>query len=171
VQTAHGEEARRKEEQVARFLRLRSTGREWLDALERCVQDLQAGRRIDIDKFDDMVVRLTRDATEAGHALAHAGVWLESDSTDPDGLPLGPDWPERPDLDLTADARSQLLGRLREATREIRAVVLEYSGQQEPHVTSDVLAALDRVKWARAGLNAAILEQIEHLNGLPAGRL
>ncbi|WP_406278640.1 hypothetical protein OHT93_37600 [Streptomyces sp. NBC_00191] len=141
-QKASEEQGRQSEIETARLLKMRTTGRAWIDALERFVQDLQAHRPVDIDRFDEIMVQVSREATEAGHALAHSGLWLESQDTPPHGIPLVPaSGGSRPDdADGSAfTALSQLLGRLREATREVRADVLQRPLQRESPVRSEVL--------------------------------
>ncbi|MFC9627688.1 hypothetical protein ACFTXM_49835 [Streptomyces sp. NPDC056930] len=172
-QKASEEQARQSEIEIARLLKMRTTGRAWIDALERFVQDLQAHHPVDIDRFDEITVQVSREATEAGHMLAHSGLWLESQDTLPDGIPLvpAPGGARPDDADGSAFiARSQLLGRLREATWEVRAAVLQ-SPQWEGPVRSEVLEALERVRAARAQLNAALLDQIGQINGGHTRRL
>jgi hypothetical protein len=173
-QKASEEQARQSEVETARLLKMRTTGRAWIDALERFVQDLQAHHPVDVDRFDEIMVQVSREATEAGHALAHSGLWLESQDTPPHGIPLVPaPGGSRPDdADGSAFiARSQLLGRLREATREVRADVLQRPLQRESPVRSEVMEALERVRAARAQLNAALLDQIGQIHGGHTRRL
>ncbi|MFF8029015.1 hypothetical protein ACFZDJ_49755 [Streptomyces sp. NPDC007896] len=172
-QKASEEQARQSGIEIARLLKMRTTGRAWIDALERFVQDLQAHHPVDVDRFDEIMVQVSREATEAGHALAHSGLWLESQDTPPHGIPLVPaPGGARPDsADGTAFiALSQLLGRLREATREVRGDVLQGPRWESP-VRSEVLEALERVRAARAQLNAALLDQIGQINGGHTRRL
>ncbi|MCW2904764.1 MAG: hypothetical protein JWO67_7029 [Streptosporangiaceae bacterium] len=59
--------------------------------------------------------------------------------------------------------RYEVLDRLREATTEVRADVLQRSlGDHEP-VRPEVLDALEHARSARARLNAALLEGIERV--------
>jgi hypothetical protein len=116
------------------------------------------GRSIDIDRFDEIVGQSSRDATEASHSLAHGGVWLESMDTDPRGVQVPAEFA----------AHSQLLGRLREATREVRAAILQGSVQSDG--AAHLLGALETAQSARAQLNSALLEQIEKVNGRPMRR-
>lgn len=162
-QKAKEEKARQSETETARLLKMRTTGRAWIDALERVVQDLQAHHSVEVDRFDEIMVQLSREATEAGHALAHNGLWLESQDTPPHGIPLGGG--------SAFIALSQLLGRLREATREVRADVLRRPLQRESPVRSEVLEALEQVRAARAQLNAALLDQVDQINGGHTHRL
>ncbi|MEV7189980.1 hypothetical protein [Kitasatospora sp. NPDC093102] len=161
-QKASEEQARQSETEIARLLKMRTTGRAWIDALERFVQDLQTQHPVDVNRFDEITDHVIREATEAGHALAHNGLWLGSQDTPPHGTP-------RPD---TADGSfSELLGHLREATREVRADVLRCSSHRESTARSEVLEALERVRAARAQLNAALLDQIDQINGGHTRRL
>lgn len=172
-QKASEEQARQSGIEITRLLKIRTTGRAWIDALERFVQDLQAHHPVDIDRFDEIMIQVSREATEAGHALAHSGLWLESQDTPPHGIPLvpAPDVARPDDADGSAFiALSQLLGRLREATREVRADVLQCPQSESP-VRSEVLEALERVRAARAQLNAALLDQIGQINGGHTRRL
>lgn len=73
-------------------------------------------------------------------------------------------------MSTASAALSQLLGRLREATREVRAEVLRSPARQEVPVRRELLEALERVRAARAQLNAVLLEQIDHINGGRARR-
>ncbi len=163
------EQTRRKEAETARLLKMRTTGRAWVDALERTVQDLEAHRPVDVDRFDETMDRVGAEATEAGHALAHSGLWLESQDTPPHGIPsvwVAPDGPEPGSVEgSTSAALSQLLRWLREATREVRTDVLRSPVQPGIPVRRQVLEALERVRAARAQLNAVLLEQIDHVNG------
>lgn len=160
------EQTRRREAEITRLLKMRTTGRAWVDALERTVQDLEAHRPVDVDRFDESIDRVRAEATEAGHALAHSGLWLESQDTPPHGIPS-----EAGNVNGSASAAlSQLLGRLREATREVRAEVLQSPARQEVPVRREVLEALEQVRAARAQLNAVLLEQIDHINGGRARR-
>ncbi|MFD4630939.1 hypothetical protein ACFVYR_08915 [Streptomyces sp. NPDC058284] len=173
-QKASEEQASQSEIEIARLLKMRTTGRAWIDALERFVQDLQAHHPVGVDRFDEIMLQASREATEAGHALAHSGLWLESQDTPPHGTPLVPALGgARPDdADGSAlIALSQLLGRLREATREVRADVLQRPLPREGPVRSEVLEALERVRAARAQLNAALLDQIGQINGGHTRRL
>ncbi|MFF7656146.1 hypothetical protein ACFZCY_41035 [Streptomyces sp. NPDC007983] len=173
-QKAKEEKARQSEIETARLLKMRTTGRAWIDALERVVQDLQAHHSVEVDRFDEIMVQLSREATEAGHALAHNGLWLESQDTPPHGIPLVPA-PGGARLNDGGGsgfiALSQLLGRLREATREVRADVLRRPLQRESPVRSEVLEALEQVRAARAQLNAVLLDQIDQINGGHTHRL
>jgi len=173
-QKASEEQDRQSETEITRLLKMRTTGRVWIDALERFVQDLQSHHPVDINRFDEITARISREATEAGHALAHNGLWLESQDTPPYGisLVLAPEGSRPDDADGSAfSALSQLLGRLREATREVRADVLRRSSHRESPVRSEVQEALERVKAARAQLNAALLDQIDQINGGHTRRL
>ncbi|MFI0156464.1 hypothetical protein [Streptomyces lydicus] len=173
-QKAKEEKARQSERETARLLKMRTTGRAWIDALERVVQDLQAHHSVEVDRFDEIMVQLSREATEAGHALAHNGLWLESQDTPPHGIPQVPAPGEARLHDGGGSAfiaLSQLLGRLREATREVRADVLRRLLQRESPVRSEVLEALEQVRAARAQLNAALLDQIEQIIGGHTHRL
>ncbi|MFF7264160.1 hypothetical protein ACFZCL_28360 [Streptomyces sp. NPDC008159] len=159
----------RREAEITRLLKMRTTGRAWVDALERTVQDLEAHRPVDIDRFDENVDRVSAEANEAGHALAHSGLWLSSQDTPPHGVPLVQAPPGGPGPDSAngsaSAALSQLLGRLREATRTVRAEVLRGPAPQGVPVAREVVEALQRVRAARAQLNAVLLEQIDHING------
>lgn len=163
------EQTRRKEAETARLLKVRTTGRAWVDALERTVQDLEAHRPVDVDRFDEAMGRVGAEATEAGHALAHSGLWLESQDTPPHGTPLtgvAPGGPGPGGVEgSTSAALSPLLGRLREATREVRSELLRSPVQPGAPLRREVLEALERVRAARAQLNAVLLEQIDHVNG------
>lgn len=168
------EQTRRRETEITRLLKMRTTGRAWVDALERTVQDLEAHRPVDVDRFDESIDRVSAETTEAGHALAHSGLWLESQDTPPHGIPLvqaPPGRPEAGNANGSASATlSQLLGRLREATHEVRAEVLQSPARPEVPVRREVLEALEQVRAARAQLNAVLLEQIDHINGGRARR-
>ncbi|WP_431775350.1 hypothetical protein [Streptomyces cucumeris] len=163
------EQTRRRETEITRLLKMRTTGRAWVDALERTVQDLEAHRPVDVDRFDEKIDRVTAEATEAGHALAHSGLWLESQDTPPHGIPVVQAPPGRSEADnangSASAALSQLLGQLREATHEVRAEVLRSPARHEVPVRREILEALERVRAARAQLNAVLLEQIDHING------
>ncbi|MGW1673123.1 hypothetical protein [Streptomyces sp. NPDC002324] len=163
------ERTRRREAETTRLLKVRTTGRAWIDVLERTVQDLQAPHRpVDVDRFDEVVDRVAAEATEAGHALAHSGLWLQSQDTPPHGIPsvwATPGGPGPGDGDSSASAAlSQLLGRLREATREVRSELLRSAVQPRGPLRHEVLEALERVRAARAQLNAVLLEEIAHLD-------
>ncbi|MFE7528368.1 hypothetical protein ACFU7Y_22000 [Kitasatospora sp. NPDC057542] len=161
-QKASEEQTRQSETEIARLLKMRTTGRAWIDALERFVQDLQTHHPVDVNRFDEITAHVRQEATEAGHALAHNGLWLGSEDTHPRGIPR---------LDTADGSFSQLLGRLREATWEVRADVLRCSSDRESTVRSEVLEALEYVRAARAQLNAALLDQIDQINGGHTRRL
>ncbi|MEU8569550.1 hypothetical protein AB0C51_14500 [Streptomyces pathocidini] len=167
------ERAQLKEAELDRLLRMRSTGRGWLDALERTVQDLEAGRAPDVDRFDESVQVLSREGTVAAYSLAHDGIWLASVPPPARRAPSesGPPEASEPPGALAAEARSYLLDCLRSATREVRTDVLHCSLRQESSVRPEVLAALDRVREARQRLNAALLDRIEEVNGEPAQQM
>ncbi|MFI1963086.1 hypothetical protein ACH429_02900 [Streptomyces pathocidini] len=169
------ERALRKEAELDRLLRMRSTGRGWLDALERTVQDLEAGRAPDVDRFDEDIRELSREGTEAAYSLAHSGIWLASTPPPPWRATAEADPPEAspPSGALAAEARSHLLDCLRRASREVRTDVLRHSLERGPgsSVRPEVLAALDRVREAREHLNATLLDRIEEVNGGPAQQL
>ncbi|MFD9220013.1 hypothetical protein ACFWDI_08305 [Streptomyces sp. NPDC060064] len=173
-QEASGAHEKRKEAEVARLLRMRTTGRAWLDALERTVQDLQANRPPDVDRFDEIVSRIRGEATEAGYGLAHSGIWLGS-APPPPHIALSRTTtrqiePLHTDDEEAATAQSYVLARLREATREVRDDVLRCS-QQQGEVRVEVLLALQGVREAREQLNTALLNRIEEVNGGPVQRL
>lgn len=134
------------QEETARWLTLRTTGRAWLDALERTVQELEAQRPIDLDHFDEMIAKLSIDNTEVSYAL------------------------EAIYGSATADL-SQLIDRLRDATRIVRADILQQSQPQSNSALSQSYSALNDVKAARAQLNAVLLEKIEQINQRRAQRL
>ncbi|MGG7569400.1 hypothetical protein [Streptomyces sirii] len=158
------EQVRQREKEIARLLKMRTMGRVWIDALERIVQDLQAHRPLEVDRFDEITSQAVLEAYKAGHDLVHDGIWLESTSTPPRGIPalatssVGADG-------STEVAASQILGRLRVATEALRADVLRRSMGEEIPVRDETLEALELARAARAQLNATILEQIELING------
>ncbi|WP_143060192.1 hypothetical protein [Streptomyces sp. TLI_105] len=82
------EQARQADLEISRLLRMRTAGRVWLDALERTVQDLEERRAVDAERFDEVIEERSRETTEAGHALARAGFWLQSRDTPPHGISL-----------------------------------------------------------------------------------
>ncbi|MGW0771052.1 hypothetical protein [Streptomyces sp. NPDC002676] len=157
------EQARQREKEIARLLKMRTMGRVWIDALERVIQDLQTRRPLDVDRFDQIMNQAVREAYEAGHDLAHADIWLESISTPPRGIPslaatsVGTDG-------STDVAASQVLGRLRDATVAVREDVLRRCMGEETSIRDETLEALELARAARAQLNATILEQIEMIN-------
>lgn len=160
------------EAEITRYQRMRSAGRAWLDVLERTVQDMQDRCPIDIERFDELVTPLSQQATEAGHALAHLDIWLESSGTPPHGIRIAesgpwrgpasyvpPDDPEAPEM-----VRFALLGRLRAATNSVRSEArrlnraIESGNPDEVHQA--VLEALDEVREARTYLNMSIHQRI-----------
>ena len=160
------QQAEQAQEDIARLLKMRTTGRAWLDALERTVQELHAQRPVDLGRFDEMIIKLSADATEASHSLAYNSLWLESDDTGAHGIPIPPEH-----LDDATVARSHLIGHLRNATRIIRADILQQSQRQRNSAESKAYYALNDVRAARAQLNAALLEKIEQINQRRAQRL
>jgi hypothetical protein len=166
------QQAQQEQDQIARLLRVRTTGRAWLDALERTVQELEAHKLVDLDRFDDMISKLSGDATEASHSLAYNSLWVESDTTPPSGIPILPEAFDNAAVDdSTRAARSQLIGRLRDATRIVRTDILQESLPERNSVQSQRYSALNDVRAARAQLNAVLLEQIEQINKKRAQRV
>lgn len=160
------------EVEITRYQRMRSAGREWLDVLERTVQDMQDRCPIDIERFDELVTPLSQQATEAGHALAHHDIWLQSSGTPPHGIRIvgpgsfgGPGSYVPPDdADAPDMVRFALLGRLRTATNSVRSEARRLNRAIEsgnPDVIRPaVLDALDEVREARAYLNISIHQRI-----------
>ena len=166
------QQAQQAQEEIARLLRIRTTGRAWLDALEQTVQELEAHRPIDLDRFDDRIGKLRAEATEASHSLAYNSLWFESDTTPPYGIPILPEHVDNASIgDSATIARSQLIGRLRNATEIVRANILQQSQPQRNSAQSQTYAALNNVRDARAQLNAKLLEKIEQINQRHAQRL
>lgn len=150
-----------REAETARLLLIRVTSRAWLDALDRAVQELEAHRPMDLERFDEETVRLGQEAYRAG-------IDLRTDSVDvPRELIAVPRGAGDGDA-LATDARSQLLGHLRESNRLIRAEVLRHSadgGSRARTVAPEALAALERTREARATVNRLLRAREGELNG------
>lgn len=161
-----------REGETARLLLVRVTGRAWIDTLERTVQDLEAGRPMDLERYDDMIVQVSTEAHRAGISPAFGGNWVDSIDTLPRSapIPLG-----ARDRDIrAAEARAQLLAGLREATRVVRAEILRRTVRQpeprESAVGQEVVDAMDRSRAARATLNDVLSDEINHVTGVVAPR-
>ncbi|WP_411108673.1 hypothetical protein [Streptomyces sp. c-19] len=151
-----------REAETARLLLIRVTSRAWLDALDRTVQELDACRPTDLERFDEETVRLGQEAYKAG-------INLQEDSFEPSpDLSAPPRGVGEADI-LAAGARSRLLGHLRESTRMIRAEVLRHSanvGTLTHTVDPEVHATLERTREARAAVNSLLRARHGELNGV-----
>lgn len=156
-----------REAETARLLLIRVTSRAWLDALGRAVQELEACRPTDLERFDEETVRLGKEAYEAGIDLRDVSFEL------PRELSAPPRGTGEADI-LAAGARSRLLGHLRESNRLIRAEILRHSaseGALTHTVDPDVRAVLERTREARAAVNSLLRARHGELNGDAQGVL
>ncbi|MFE5841530.1 hypothetical protein ACFQ7N_07760 [Streptomyces niveus] len=158
-----------REGETARLLLVRVTGRAWIDALERTVQDLEAGRPMDLERYDDVIAQVSTEAHKAGISLAFRGAWVDSMDTMPQSVPIPPNAEER-DIQA-AEARARLLAGLREATRVVRAEILRRTVRppeaRENEVGQEVTDAMDRSRAARATLNDVLSDEISHVAEVP----
>ncbi|MEV8420827.1 hypothetical protein [Streptomyces niveus] len=158
-----------REGETARLLLVRVTGRAWIDALERTVQDLEAGRPMDLERYDDVIAQVSTEAHKAGISLAFRGAWVDSMDTMPQSVPIPPNAEER-DIQA-AEARARLLAGLREATRVVRAEILRRTVRppeaRENEVGQEVTDAMDRSRAARATLNDVLSDEISHVTEVP----
>ncbi|MEV8406545.1 hypothetical protein AB0R12_12245 [Streptomyces niveus] len=158
-----------REGETARLLLVRVTGRAWIDALERTVQDLEAGRPMDLERYDDVIAQVSTEAHKAGISLAFRGAWVDSMDTMPQSVPIPPNAEER-DIQA-AEARARLLAGLREATRVVRAEILRRTVRPPEargnEVGQEVTDAMDRSRAARATLNDVLSDEISHVTEVP----
>ncbi|MEU5286878.1 hypothetical protein N7925_00260 [Streptomyces sp. CA-278952] len=156
-----------REAETARLLLIRVTSRAWLDALDRAVQELDACRPTDLERFDEETVRLGQEAYKAG-------IDLRDDSFElPRELSAPPRGAGEADV-LAAGTRSRLLGHLRESNRLIRAELLRHSvgeGTLMHTVDPEVRATLERTREARAAVNSLLRARHGELNGDAQGVL
>lgn len=154
-----------REGETARLLLVRVTGRAWIDALERTVQDLEAGRPMDLERYDEVIVQVGSEAHKAGISVAFGGNWVDSIDTWPRSVPIPLGAQER-DIQA-AEARARFLAALREASRVVRAEVLRRTVRQpEPQenvVSQEVVDAMDRSRAARATLNDVLSDEINQV--------
>jgi hypothetical protein len=82
-------QALRNEAAIQRLVALRSTGRALLEALERVAGDVDAGRVMDLDRFDTLIGPLRDDTTRTADAVVWDGRPLPSapQSGPPPGYP------------------------------------------------------------------------------------
>ncbi|WP_329391192.1 hypothetical protein [Streptomyces sp. NBC_01716] len=154
-----------REGETARLLLVRVTGRAWIDALERTVQDLEAGRPMDLERYDDVIAQVSTEAHKAGISLAFSGAWVDSMETLSQSVPIPPGVAEG-DIQA-AEARARLLAALREATRVVRAEILRRTVRppeaEENEVSQEVADAMERSRVARATLNDVLSDEISHV--------
>ena len=79
------EAAQRIESEIKRIVALRATGRAWLSALERVVDDIDAGIRIDLDRFDALIDPLSKETSQAAYGLSVGPVHMQR--AKPAGVP------------------------------------------------------------------------------------
>ncbi|WP_316745891.1 hypothetical protein [Streptomyces sp. MK7] len=152
------EARRRAGEEVERIIQIRSTGRAWQDTLERTVQDLEAGRPVDIERFDETISSLEREAASAAYAAAVDGVWVG----------LGPaEEGYSPGL---------VLELLAAGTGQVRATILRLGGgdvgsDERREICTELAHAVTSARAARAQLNARLVKRIERILGQSIRRL
>ncbi|MGV9565030.1 hypothetical protein [Streptomyces sp. NPDC003480] len=157
-QQKEAEVRNRASEEIERIIQIRSTGRAWQDTLERTVQDLEAGRRVDVDRFDEAINALEREAASAAYAAAADGVWVGLGPAEGDYSP------------------GLVLELLAAGTGQVRATILRLqSGEVGPDERREVCAelanAVASARAARARLNARLVERIERILGQSVRRL
>lgn len=149
---------RRRSAQLDRLIGMRTTGRAWLDTLERATQDLAMGREIDLRLFDREVRESSQAMAGVAYGLAAEGVWVCTDSSQEHRNR------ERDVGDATSDARGLVIDRLRSATLLIRAEIDRPSTEPTKVIDPRVEVALESVRSARAHLNSTLLSEIQNLN-------
>lgn len=118
----------RRNERINHLVRLRTTGRAWQAELERAVQELELGHKVNLARFDEAIRKHDQEVAEATHAAAAGpivtsvgpdgiGGWLipEELSSLPNSPPVGK---------ITDEIRSRLLGALRIATEVVREEII-----------------------------------------------
>ncbi|MFI0712307.1 hypothetical protein ACH4SK_16980 [Streptomyces inhibens] len=157
-QEKESETRRRAGEELERIIQIRSTGRAWQDTLEHAVQDLTAGRPVDIDRFDETITALEREAAAAAYAVTVDSVWVG----------LGPA--------SRGYSPGAVLELLAAGTEQVRAEVLrlqnaEVSADARREAGAEPANAVASAKAARAQLNARLVERIESIPGDSMRRL
>ncbi|MFF5537217.1 hypothetical protein ACFY71_32930 [Streptomyces cinerochromogenes] len=152
------EARRRAGEQVERIVQIRSTGRAWQDTLERTVQDLEAGRPVDIDRFDETIGGLEREAAAAAYAAAVDGMWVGLGPAEEDYSP------------------GLVLELLSAGTGQVRAAILrlqsgDIGDDERREVCAGLADAVASARSARARLNARLVGRVEHILGQTMRRL
>ncbi|MGP8296481.1 hypothetical protein ACTPOK_00590 [Streptomyces inhibens] len=157
-QEKESETRRRAGEEVERIIQIRTTGRAWRDTLERAVQDLAAGRPVDIDRFDETITALEREAAAAAYAVAVDGVWV--------GLgPASQGYSPGAVLELLAAGTGHVLAEV------MRLQNAEVSADARREACAELANAVASAKAARAQLNARSVERIESILGASMRRL
>ncbi|MEW1780122.1 hypothetical protein [Streptomyces sp. NPDC086777] len=152
------EARRRVGEEVERIIEIRTTGRAWQDTLERAVQDLTADRHVDIDRFDESITALEREAAAAAYAVAVDGVWV--------GLgPASGDYSPGVVLELLAAGTGQVRAEI------LRLQNAQVTAEERREACAELAQAVASAKTARAQLNARLVERIESILGGAVRRL
>ncbi|MET9451821.1 hypothetical protein [Streptomyces cinerochromogenes] len=152
------EARRRAGEEVERIVQIRSTGRAWQDTLERTVQDLEAGRPVDIDRFDETIGGLEREAAAAAYAAAVDGMWVGLGPAEGDYSP------------------GLVLELLAAGTGQVRAAILrlqsgDIGDDERREACAGPADAVASARSARAQLNARLAERVERILGETMRRL
>ncbi|MFD8233698.1 hypothetical protein ACFV20_17700 [Streptomyces sp. NPDC059696] len=128
-------------EEISRLTQLRTTGRAWFDVLLRAHQSLEAGRAVDLDRFDDELTKTSQGAATVGYQ------------------PPGPATaPSREVQDLSA----QIFEQLQDLSWDLRSHIIHSPAPGES--TPDFTGRITHIKDLRAALNVKLLERIEHLS-------
>ncbi|GAA2239186.1 hypothetical protein [Streptomyces indiaensis] len=128
-------------EEISRLTRLRTTGRAWFDVLLRAHQSLEAGRDVDLDRFDDELMSTSTGAASAGYQPP-------SPTADP----------SREVEDLSA----RIFDQLQDLSWEIRSHIIRSPGPGA--AIPDFSRRIAHIKDLRAALNVRLLERIEQLS-------
>ncbi|TDU73539.1 hypothetical protein [Streptomyces sp. KS 21] len=156
-------EASRREAETTRIILMRTTTRVWRDLLERTIQDLELGRQVDIEAFDDATFVARSGAQSAlDHAL-HDGIWIRQSGY---GYPSGSPLDGSPQQQASrSEEQSHVLQTLERVTALTRAAVIV----SEPLGTggrSVLRSALDGADKARGALSSALLNRLEQVMGV-----
>ncbi|MCM0673273.1 hypothetical protein NCC78_00790 [Micromonospora phytophila] len=149
LNVAETERARlvRRDEAVECFIALRSTTRRWLDELERIHEELQSGRRLTVEDFDNRSVSLKSDCLGLRDELAK--YWKPVDSNE--------------------GSHRLTINFLLLATKRLRQVVLGAGSGDGDASLNRIGEHLMLIRLNRVQLNEFLFRRIEELHGAPTG--
>jgi hypothetical protein len=127
-------------EEISTLTRLRITGRAWLDALLRAHQSLQAGREVELERYDEEIAKTTAKTATAAYQRMSL---------------------HEPDQEVEA-LSSEIFNELQDLSWRLREQIVQAPDTRQG--VPDFTEQLDRVKELRAELNVKLLERIERLS-------
>jgi hypothetical protein len=135
---------------------LRTTGRAWLEALERLAGDIDAGRAMDLDQFDALIGPLRSDATRKADEMSLVGRPVAS-AGGPPPQPVGRDVLDSYGI----SAFSDVMGKLRCASDAVRDDLRRATPGLRARISPAAWQFLDAARRARAAFNTTLLAQID----------